>query len=284
MELSSRYFFYRKVWAVVQTVLAVIITLVMVFPLYWMVITSFKTTPEVLLSTPTFFPTTFSLDAYRQVTANYPLALYLFNTLVVTVGIVVIQVFLGILAAYAFSKGNFYGKNLLFILVLGAMMIPIQVTFIPIYVMISKAGWLNTYQGLIVAEALSAYNIFLLRQSFMTVDNSYLEAARVDGLGRLRVIFSILTPMCRPTVITMTILAFINGWNAYFWPKMIITTNKVRTIAVGIADIRNSFLSMEALNMNQIMAASCIAVVPIAILFIVFQKYILTGFSKAAMK
>ncbi|MBQ8536844.1 MAG: carbohydrate ABC transporter permease, partial [Clostridia bacterium] len=105
-----------------------------------------------------------------------------------------------------------------------------------------------------------------------------------DGLGSFRMIFQILTPMCRPTVITMTILAFINGWNAYFWPKMIVTTDRERTISVGIADIRNSFLSMEALNMNQITAASCVAVLPILVLIIVFQKYILTGFSKAAMK
>ncbi|MBQ8536755.1 MAG: carbohydrate ABC transporter permease, partial [Clostridia bacterium] len=191
----------------------------MVFPLYWMLITSFKTTDEVLLSTPTFFPQQWTFTAYEQVMANYPVWQYLLNTLIVTTVTVFLQVFFGILAAYAFSKGRFWGKDVLFILILGAMMIPIHVTFIPTYVMISRAGWLNSYQGLIIAEALSAYNIFLLRQSFMTVDNSYLEAAKVDGLGSFRMIFQILTPMCRPTVITMTILAFINGWNAYFWPK-----------------------------------------------------------------
>lgn len=282
--MKEGYYSHRKVAGALQTVLAIIVTLIMIFPLYWMLITSFKTTDEVLLTTPTFFPQKFTFEAYEQVMSHYPVWQYLLNTLIVTTATVFLQVFFGILAAYAFSKGNFWGKNVLFILVLGAMMIPIHVTFIPTYVMISRAGWLNSYQGLIIAEALSAYNIFLLRQSFMTVDNSYLEAAKVDGLGSFRMIFQILTPMCRPTVITMTILAFINGWNAYFWPKMIVTTDRVRTISVGIADIRNSFLSMEALNMNQITAASCVAVLPILVLFIVFQKYILTGFSKAAMK
>ena len=282
--MKEGYYSHRKVAGALQTVLAIIVTLIMIFPLYWMLITSFKTTDEVLLTTPTFFPQKFTFEAYEQVMSHYPVWQYLLNTLIVTTATVFLQVFFGILAAYAFSKGNFWGKNVLIILVLGAMMIPIHVTFIPTYVMISRAGWLNSYQGLIIAEALSAYNIFLLRQSFMTVDNSYLEAAKVDGLGSFRMIFQILTPMCRPTVITMTILAFINGWNAYFWPKMIVTTDRVRTISVGIADIRNSFLSMEALNMNQITAASCVAVLPILVLFIVFQKYILTGFSKAAMK
>ena len=237
-----------------------------------------------MLTNPTFFPATITLEPYRQVLSNYPVGTYLLNTLVVTSGIVFIQMTVGILAGYAFSKGRFFGRNAMFILVLGAMMVPIQVTFIPIYVMISKAGWLNTFAGLIIPEAVSAYSIFLLRQSFLGVDDSYLEAGRVDGMNTFQVIFSVLTPMCRPVVVTTTILAFINGWNAYFWPKMIVTTDKARTIALGIADIRNSFLSMEALNMNQIMAASCIAVIPILLLFLVFQKHILVGFTKSAMK
>ncbi|MCI6378108.1 MAG: carbohydrate ABC transporter permease [Clostridiales bacterium] len=282
--MKKRFLTTRRARAILQTFFATLVMLIMVFPLYWMVITSFKTTEEVLLTRPTFWPHTFTLDAYAQVMTHYPVTRYLLNTLIVTAGILIIQVVTSILAAYGFSKGEFRGKNILFVLVLGAMMIPIQVTFIPIYVMISKQGLLNSYVGLILPEAASAYSIFLLRQSFMAVDNSYLEAAEVDGMGKLRVIFSILVPMCRPTVVTMTILAFINGWNAYFWPKMITTTDKVRTIALGIADIRNSFLSMEALNMNQIMAASCIAALPILVLFLVFQRYILTGFSKAAMK
>ncbi len=282
--MKKRFLTTRRARAILQTFFATLVMLIMVFPLYWMVITSFKTTEEVLLTRPTFWPHTFTLDAYAQVMTHYPVTRYLLNTLIVTAGILIIQVVTSILAAYGFSKGEFRGKNILFVLVMGAMMIPIQVTFIPIYVMISKQGLLNSYVGLILPEAASAYSIFLLRQSFMAVDNSYLEAAEVDGMGKLRVIFSILVPMCRPTVVTMTILAFINGWNAYFWPKMITTTDKVRTIALGIADIRNSFLSMEALNMNQIMAASCIAALPILVLFLVFQRYILTGFSKAAMK
>ena len=267
-----------------QTGGAILVALLMFFPMYWMLITSLKPTQEVLLSTPTFFPLAPTLDAYRLVLANYPVVTYLVNTLIVTVGIVVIQMVVGVFAGYAFSKGEFFGKNILFVLVLGAMMVPIQVTFIPIYVMISKAGWLNSYAGLIIPEAVSAYSIFLLRQSFLGVDNSYLEAGKVDGMNKLQVITHVLVPMCRPVVVTTTILAFINGWNAYFWPKMIITTDRVRTIALGIADIRNSFLSMEALNMNQIMAASCIAVLPILVLFLLFQKQILVGFTKSAMK
>ncbi len=279
-SVKRRRRFYRSL----QYIGALAVTLIMVFPLYWMVISSVKPTAELTQADPTFWPHTITFEAYRLVTQNYPLFRYLFNTLIVTMGIVAIQTVFGILAAYSFSKGQYRGKNVLFIFVLGALMIPIQVTFVPIYVMLSKISWLNTYMGLIVPESLSAYTIFLLRQSFMTVDDSYIEAGKVDGMGIFRVIFQVLVPMCKPTVVTMVILSFINGWNAYFWPKMIITRDEMRTIALGIAEIRNSFLSMEVLNMNQIMAASCISVLPILILFLVFQKYILTGFSKAAMK
>lgn len=274
----------RGARTLVRTLFAAAAALIIVFPLYWMVITSLKSTDEVLLSSPTFFPVRPTFRAYREVMGHYPIGRYLVNTLIVTLGQMALQVSTSILAAYGFSKGRFAGKNTLFVLVLGAMMIPIQVVFLPIYVMVSGAGLLNTYLGLILPEAASAYSIFLLRQSFLSVDDSYLEAARVDGMGRLRAIFSVLVPMCRPTVVTMVILSFINGWNAYFWPKMITTADRARTISLGIADIRTSFLSMEALNMNQIMAASCIAALPILVLFAVFQRFILSGFDKAAMK
>lgn len=280
MSIKNR----KRTVKTIQTILAVIVTLIMIFPLYWMVITSFKSTSELTLARPTFIPYSFSFDAYRKVLTNYPLFKYIGNTVLVTIAIVILQVGVGIFAAYSFAIGKYKGKNFFFLLVLGALMIPIQVTFLPIYVMASKAGLINSYLGLIIPEALSAYSIFMLRQSFLAVDKSYLEAAKMDGMTKIQSIVHVLVPMNSSTIITMTILAFINGWNSYFWPKMITTKDSVRTIALGIAEIRKSFLSMEVLNMNQIMAASVIAIIPVVILFLVFQKYILSGFSKAAMK
>ena len=170
------------------------------------------------------------------------------------------------------------------VVVLGALMFPVRITFIPIYVMVSKLGWVNTFSGLIVPEAVSAYFIFMLRQNFMSVDSSYLEAAQVDGMGRLGIIFRILVPMCKPAIVTVSVITFINGWNAYFWPKIITTNTSRRTIALGIAELRKAFAGMEIMNFNQIMAGSVMTILPIVVLFLVCQKYILTGFSKAAMK
>jgi len=274
----------RIVLSILRDILAIAITLVMLFPVYWMIVTSFKTSDELLQAVPTLWPKVFVWANYPNALQMAPFGRYFFNTIVMTAGIMAIQMLVGILAAYGFSKGKFKFKNILFIIVLGALMIPIQVTFVPIYVMMARLNWINTFNALIIPEAVSAYNIFMLRQAFMSVDNSYCEAAKVDGMGRLGVIFRILTPMCKPIVITMGLLTFINGWNAYFWPKMVTSRPEMRTIALGVYELKRSFAGLETMNTNEIMAGAFMAIFPIILIFMVAQKYLLTGFSKAAMK
>ena len=274
----------RRVSHAAQTIGATLVSIVMLFPIYWMIISSFKASDELLAPTPTLWPEQWFFDTYPNVLKRAPFGLYFFNTIVSTFFIMVFQLGIGILAAYGFSKGEFKGKNTLFLVVLGALMIPIQVTFVPIYVMVAKLGWINSFPGLIVPNLVSAYFIFMLRQTFMSVDNSYLEAGKVDGMGRIGTIFYVLCPMCKPTLITVSIITFINGWNSYFWPKMVTNNNSRRTLAVGINYIRQTFAGLEVSNYNEIMAAAVLAIVPIVVLFLVLQKYIMTGLSKASMK
>ena len=209
---------------------------------------------------------------------------YYFNTIVMTAGIMASQIITGVFAAYGFSKGNFKGKNVCFMIVLGALMIPIQVTFIPLYIMCSKLGILDSFAGLILPEAVSPYYIFMLRQSFMTVDDSYIDAAKVDGLGRIGIITKILVPMCKSTLFTITLVTFTNGWNSYFWPKIVAMNEKRRVLTVGLAQLKNTFAGNATMNNHEIMAGAVMAIVPVIILFFIFQKYMLTGYSKAAMK
>ncbi len=263
---------------------AVVYTLVILFPIYWMIISSLKTSAELLLPVPTLWPREFAWSNYPEVLSRAPFGQYFFNTIVSTFFIMLGEVVIGTFAAYGFSKGRFFGKNALFIVVLGALMIPIQVTFVPIYVLISRLGWMNSFPGLIVPNLVSAYFIFMLRQTFMSVDDSYLDAGRVDGMGRVGTMVHVLAPMCAPTMITISIISFINGWNSYFWPKMITTNNTRRTIAVGVAYLRETFAGMETSNYNDMMAGAVLAIVPVVVLFLFLQKYIMTGFSKAAMK
>ncbi|MDD6195493.1 MAG: carbohydrate ABC transporter permease [Bacillota bacterium] len=269
-------------WA--QTVAAVVITVIMLFPLYWMISTSFKSAEEVQLPFPTLFPRSFHPENYGYVLQKANFLKYYWNTIVMTAGILISQVVTGILAAYGFARGHFRFRDGFFYVVLGALMIPLQVTFIPIYIMCS--GWTmnDTYLGLILPEAVSAYYIFMLRNSFMSIDQSYIDAGRIDGLGRLGCIWYVLVPMSKASIYTITLVTFTNGWNAYFWPKIIAGNEVRRVLTVGLAYLKNTFAGQAVSNYHQIMAGAVLAILPVVILFFIFQKYMMTGYSKAAMK
>ncbi len=272
---------YRQVG---QYALAIAFTVLMLFPIYWMIISSFKTSTELLAPVPTLWPQKFVFENYPNVLARAPFVKYLVNTMVTTCVLMVTELVMGVSAAYGFSKGEFKGRDGLFMLVLGALMVPIQVTFVPSYVLISRLNAIDTYMGIILPNLVSAYFIFMLRQNFMAVDDSYIEAGKLDGMGRFRTIVNVLCPMCKPTLITVSIISFINGWNNYFWPKMVTKTEASRTIAVGVQQLKNTFAGQEVSNYNEIMAGAVMAIIPIVMLFFFLQKYIMTGMSKAAMK
>ena len=272
---------YRRVAQYAVCILLVIISL---FPIYWMIISSFKTSDELLRTVPTLWPNKFIWDNYPNVLKKAPFDRYLLNTLVTTLIMMAGELTIGVMAAYGFSKGEFKGKNVLFMLVLGALMVPIQVTFVPIYVTIARLNAIDTWLGVVLPNLVSAYFIFMLRQNFMAVDNSYIEAGKIDGMGRFGTIIHVLCPMCKPTLITVSIISFINGWNSYFWPKMVTQSEASRTIAVGVQRLKETYAGQYVSNFNEIMAGAVMAIIPIVFLFLILQKYIMTGMSKAAMK
>ncbi len=282
--LNQRAIAKRKVATVLQYVFAIVVTLFMIFPLYWMFITSVKSQEEVLLALPTFWPREWHFENYRNVLSRANFSKYYYNTIVMTAGILFSQVVTGVLAAYGFSKGRFKGQKFLFLIVLGALMIPLQVTFIPLYIMFANWKLTDTFLGLILPEMVSPYYIFMMRQAFLTVDDSYIEAAKLDGMGRLGIITRVLVPMCKSTLITITLVTFTNGWNSYFWPKIIAKNETRRVLTVGLVHLRNTFAGLDTMNNHEIMAGAVLAVLPVIILFFVFQKYMLTGYEKTAMK
>lgn len=270
-----------------QTVVAIIVALIFIFPLYWMFVTALRTGDEMVLPKTPFFPKKIEWSNFKEALSIVPVFRYMLNTVIVTFTTLAIQLVVGILAAYGFARGRFKFRDTLFLLVLGALMIPHQVTFIPIYIMIAKLGWVDTYAGLVFPSAVSAYLIFMLRQNFASVDNSYLEAGKIDGLGLIGTIRQILVPMCAPSIITVSLVTIIEGWNSYFWPKLLARTDATKSIAVGLVAIKNSAPTHTASLVSYypiIMAGVAISVIPVLIVFICFQKYMLTGYSKAAMK
>ena len=284
-NLNRRVLKTRQVRNTVRYVFGILITMVFIFPIFWMVSTSLKSESEVLAATQTLLPRSWQFSNYATVMRKEPFMRYMLNTAIVTAGMMVLELGTGILAAYSFARGKYRGKHFLFIVVLGAMMVPIQVTFVPLYVMIARAGLKNTYLGLIIVGSVSPYTIFMLRQAFMGVDESYLDAARVDGMGKMGVIFRILVPMCKPTLITMMLMSFIGGWNTYFWPNIIANDSvNVRVLTLGLMHLKQSFSGESVRNFHEIMAGALISILPVLIMFIIFQKQMLSGYTKAAMK
>ena len=268
----------------VQTFFAVIFTLIMIFPIFWLVSTALKTEEEAMSAQLVFWPAVPQFQNFAYAMTKVPMLRYFLNTVIVTAMQMLSELGLGIMAAYAFSKGRFYGKHFLFILVLGAMMIPLQVTFVPLYVIIARMGLMSTYWGIWIASCVSSYSIFLLRQSFMSVDNSYLEAAQVDGMNKLGIIFRIMVPMCKPTVITVALTAFMSGWNNYFWPKIIVKDELMYVLTIGVQRPKSTFGHETINNYHQIMAGLLLSILPVFVVFALFQKHMLSGFTKAAMK
>ncbi|MDQ1912244.1 carbohydrate ABC transporter permease [Paenibacillus sp. GD4] len=271
-------------WKTSRLLLAICVTLVMFFPVYWMLVTSLKTPAELRLAVPTFWPESMKWSNYAEVFTSFPFARFALNTFIQTVGIVFLQINIAIMAAYAFAKGNFAFREQWFLLVLAALIVPDQVTFVPVYVMMSKLGWINTFWALIVPHAASAYGIFLLRQTFKSINNDVIEAARVDGASRFQVLYRILTPMALPTIATLTVLSFISSWNSYFWPLVMTNSNNMRVLTVGIAMMKDSMAGDEALTFHLIMAASVVVILPIVIIFVFAQKYIIAAMSNSTFK
>lgn len=268
-----------------QTFLAACVVIIMAFPLYWMINTACKPSDELLTNVPKMWPSKIEWSNFIKPWIKVPLARYFCNTIVVTVFSLFFQITTGILAAYGFAQGSFKGKNILFLIVVGALMVPQQVTFIPLYILCSKMGLVNSFAGIILPNMVSAYFIFMMRQAFMTVDRSYIDAGRIDGLGTFGIIYYIMVPLCRATIITVSLVTFIGSWNDYFWPKIITNKDEYRMIAAGLVKLYDSYGNNEIWeNINVVMSGAVISIVPVAIVFLVFQKYMLSGYSKAAMK
>ena len=283
-ELNTLALRKKYLYSAIRLTVVIAVTVIAFFPMYWMLITSVKSQDEVLRLMPTFWPKEFHFENYATVFKKVNFGRYYFNTIVMTFGILVLEIVTGILAAYGFSKGKFRGKNLAFMFVLGALMISIQVTFIPIYMICARLHFTDSFTGLILPMAVSPYYIFMLRQSFLSVADSYIDAAKIDGLGRLGIIMQVLAPMNKATLFTVTLVTFTSGWNSYFWPKIAAKNEVRRVLTIGLAQLKDTFAGQGTMNNHEIMAGAVLAIVPVVILFFIFQKYMLTGYSKAAMK
>ena len=249
-------------------------------PFLWMISTSLKPDNEVLLMPPKWIPSALQWKNYVDAFKAVPFFTYLKNSVIVTVAITSCELITTILAAFAFAQLEFKGKNLLFMLLVATMMVPGEILTIPNFVTLARLGWIDSYKAMVAPWATSVFSIFLLRQQFASIPQSYYKAARMDGCSDLRYLFTVMVPMSRPTIVSVALLKIINSWNSYLWPLISTNSREMRTLPVGLA-----YFSTEAgTDYNTLMAFSLMIITPTILVYLFTQKYIIQGVSKTGLK
>ena len=266
------------VWA-----LLVFWALMVLFPFYWMLLTSVKSyggynaeyVPKLFTLSPT-------LQNYADAFQAVPLARYFLNTILFTVITTAIMLVVTVLAAFAFARLNFRGKDLAFTLFLSLMMIPNELVVITNYVTVTNAELRNTFLGLILPSVTSVFYIYLLKENFSQIPDELYYAAKVDGTSDLKYLWKVMIPICQPTIVTMTILKVIECWNSYVWPRLVTTDPNHFLVSVGIQEIRENGFGRE--NIPAMMAAVCVISAPLIVLFLCFRKKIMAGVAQGGTK
>ncbi|WP_416208450.1 carbohydrate ABC transporter permease [Chloroflexus sp.] len=255
--------------------------LVIGLPVYWTVMAAFKETREIYSLPVTWWPANPTLNNFPAAWQAAPFGRYYLNSFITTFFGAALEVTLALFSAYALAYLRFPRKDLVFLLLLAALMIPVEITIVPNYLTIARLGWINTYQGIIIPGAAIAYGTFLLRQAFLAVPREILEAARVDGAGHLRILFSVVAPITQPAIVTMALLSVVSKWNEFLWPLIVTNTTDMRTLPIGVFWLRNS----EGLaNWGVVMAGSLFLIVPVLIAFLIAQRAIVEGMTAGAVK
>lgn len=277
--------FMRKIKAylprLTNDILKIIVGLLFLFPFYWMFITSFKPYMETIQFPPTMWPRDFTFEAYFAILGKLNLMNYAKNSIIITLSIIVLQTLVMIPAAYAFAKYEFKGKNIMFGLILIAFMIPGQITFITVYILMAKWKLLGTLLPQILPFGANAFGIFLLRQSFMQVPNEIIEAAELDNASELQIMRQIMLPMSKSTVITIALFSFVSHWNAYFWPLVMTDSEKVRPLTIAIERLKDV---EYGINWNILMAGNVLLVLPVLVVFFLASRKIIEAFAYRGVK
>jgi len=257
-------------------------SLVMILPFVWMVLGSFKTGREIRQVPPTFFPEEFTLDNYRTILNDEDLPLNLFyrNSAIIAIVNVIQVLFTSSLYGYIFAKYEFRGKKVIFWFIMATMMIPFQVTMIPGYLILARLNLINRLWGLIIPAALDAFGIFLFRQFALSIPNELIDAARVDGASEFRIYRSIVLYQLGPALATFGMLTFMFNWNAYLWPLIVLTEQRVRTLPI----ILTWYSNQHSQQLHLTMAASVIVILPVLFIFVLSQRWIVKGITLTGIK
>jgi sn-glycerol 3-phosphate transport system permease protein len=253
-------------------VVAVVVAIVWIFPYVWMLVTSLKPLDEIARDPTALVPAHPSVDAYREVFALVPVVRYLFVTIGMAVAIGVLQIALALPAGYALAKLHFVGKKAAFAVVVACLLVPTQVTFVSIFLMFARVSLTNTFFALVVPFAASALGTFLVRQALLSVPDEIIEAARLDGASEITIVYRILGPLLRPTLVSLFLVSFVHHYSDYFWPLVMTTDDTVRTLPLGVALLKEPG---SGVRWNLVMAGNVLLSVPVLALFALVQKQLI---------
>ncbi len=273
----------RKIFKVITYIFLAIWAVAVLFPFYWMILTSIKSYSSYNAEyIPQFYTVNPTYQNYVDAFTSVPLARYFSNTVIFTVITTAIMLVVTVLAAFAFSRLEFKGKNLVFTIFLSLMMIPNELVVITNYQTITNLGLRNTYTGLILPSVTSVFYIYLLKENFEQIPDELYKAAKVDGTSDFKYLTRVMIPICKPTIITVLILKVIECWNSYVWPRLITDNSMYFLVSNGIQEIRENGFGRE--NVPAMMAAVVVISVPLIVLFLIFHKKIMEGVSRGGTK
>jgi alpha-1,4-digalacturonate transport system permease protein len=248
-------------------------------PIVWFVLSSFKTNTELAQRPPRLLPHSFGLTNYTEALSQFDFGVYLLNSTVVTVGATLLTLVINSMAAYALAKYNFRGRDLLFLVTLGTIMIPLQIILIPVYQVAAQLGLVNSLWGLIIPPAATPTGVFLLRQYMLTIPDDLIEAARIDGAGEFRIFLRIVLPLCKAALAVLTIFSVIWRWNDFLWPLIISQSEDKYTLPVALA----LFNSEQVVPFNYILAMSVVSMAPVVVVFLIMQRQVMRGIASTGL-
>ena len=282
-ELERKSRVKNTIWTTVIFALLIFWAIIVLFPFYWMLLTSIKSYSSYNAEyIPKFYTLSPTLENYIRAFTAVPLAKYFVNTIIFTLITTGLMMFVVVLSAFAFSRLEFKGKNFIFTLFLSLMMIPNELVIITNFVTITNLGLRNSFPGLILPSITSIFYIYLLKENFEQIPEELYKAAKVDGTSDFKYLWKVMIPICRPTIVTVLILKVIECWNAYVWPRLITDDENYFLVSNGIQSIRESGFGRE--NIPAMMAAVVVISVPLIIIFLIFHKKIMEGVSRGGMK
>lgn len=257
------------------------LAVLMLLPFYWMVMTAFSPAPDIIAFPPKWIPSYLTLEHFHVAFEKAAWLTYYWNSTVVAVVSVGCSLLFGLFAGYAFAVYRFPLQNFFFLLILGTLMVPVQVTSVALYVLLSQVGWVDTFLGILAPNFASAFGVFMIRQGIKQIPLDLIEAARMDGAGEVRIVLTIIGPLVKTTLATVAMLLFLGSWNDFLWPVIVINSAELRTIPVGIALFKDPYGNI---NYGPLMAATVISTGPMLVAYAISQRYMIRGIALTGLK